>query len=88
MVDTLRCDEVLSPARHSTPIRRAATDTATYHDLLPHFCHAYRDRVILGDRRVLKNLLELEAFYAASLDHYHILQVTLLWVQGGLPWAV
>ena len=83
MVDTLRCDEVLSPARHSTPIvhvlyDRNVTAAATYHDLLPHFCHAYRDRAILDDQRVFQNLLELETCYMAKLDHYKMLQVKVL----------
>jgi hypothetical protein len=80
MVDTLRCDEVLSPARHSTPIVHViydhrTTTGASYHDLLPHFCHAYRDRAILDDQRVFQNLLELENFYRTSIDHYQKLQV-------------
>jgi hypothetical protein len=49
---------------------------ASYQDLLPHFCHAYRDRAILDDQRVFQNLLELETFYTAKLDHYQLLQVT------------
>jgi hypothetical protein len=62
MVDTLRCDEVMSPMRHSTPILDVTLATrddrvTSYHERLPNFCKAYRDRAILNDQRVFQNLL-------------------------------
>ena len=82
MVDTLRCDEVMSPMRHSTPIIAAVVGVASssamtsYHERLPSFCKAYKDRAILNDHRVFRNLLDVERCYKTSLEHYQSLQVT------------
>ena len=81
MVDTLRCDEVMSPMRHSTPIIAVVGVTSSsamtsYHERLPSFCKAYKDRAILSDHRVIQNLLDVECCYKTSLEHYQSLQVT------------
>ena len=56
MVDaTLRCNEVFRSPGHNM----ASANGASYQDLLPSFCQAYRDCALLGDRRVLLNMLRL-----------------------------
>ena len=47
MVDaTLRCNEVFRSPGHNM----ASANGASYQDLLPSFCQAYRDCALLGDR--------------------------------------
>lgn len=72
MVDaSLRCDETFrSPLAADTPSGLGGG----HHHLLPHFCRAYDDRTILGDRRVISNMLALETFYVPGRKHYQQVQ--------------
>ena len=57
----LRCDEVLDPIED--PSYPNYSDDA-------HFCNAIKDRVILNDNRVFKNMLALEEFYLPDASFY------------------
>ena len=58
----LRCDEVLDPL-----VEDLNSDDA-------HFCNAYKDRAILNDNRVFKNMLALEEFYLPDASLYSQVQ--------------
>ena len=58
----LRCNEVLDPI-----------EDQNYPDD-PHFCSAYKDRAILDDNRVFKNMLALEEFYLPDSGVYSEVQ--------------
>lgn len=55
-------DEVMSAANNDNN-RFAGQQGLSNSSLLQQFCNAYRDRAILGDSRVLKNLISLERHY-------------------------
>lgn len=70
MVDTLLCEEVF----HSPAMRTPNLTEREYQDRIPQFCRAYKDRAILGHKRVIQNMLKLENFYVPNSVHYHNLQ--------------
>lgn len=64
---SLHCEETLT----ETPI---LVEHNRYQDNLPQFSQAFQDNAILGDTRVLKDMLWLEEFYLANANHYGQLQ--------------
>lgn len=62
----LRCNEVLTIDDHHNSRFVEQQDE--------HFCPAYKDRAILDDSRVFRNMLELEEFYLPQLNLYDQVQ--------------
>ncbi len=68
MVDaSLRCEETFSSPAINSPVERRA-----YQELLPQFCHAYQDRALVEDSRIIVNMLQLEEHYVPSKNFYTV----------------
>ena len=56
-------EETSNTAAASTRANMEMNRASNYQELMPQFCHALKDKAILGDLRVMRNMLRLEPYY-------------------------